>query len=111
MKANTIDPKGIIVAHPNEEVLLAGATIMIEPMKQKESEMKIFKAANLQALKLKYYKSISFVFPNHSWKARTRTLSKGYWNFKNGHQITDSIWQFGTDLKIFIAPALYIFKQ
>jgi len=111
MKANTINPKALIVVHPNEKILLARKTIMKEPIILEESEMKIFKAVNLQVLKSKYYKSIAYVFPNHKWKARTRYLSNAYWNIKNAHRLTDTLWQFGTDLKIFIAPTLYIFKQ
>jgi hypothetical protein len=111
MKANTINPKGLIVAHPNEEILLAEGKTNNALMKQPDSELKIFRAANLQVLKSKYYKSIAYMFPNQKWKARTRYLSKGYWNIKDAHHLTDSIWQFGTDLKIFIAPALYIFKH
>ena len=110
MKANTINPKALIVVHPNEEILLGDETIMIEPVKLKESELKIFKAANLQVLKSKYYKSVAYMFPDKKWKARTRYLSKGYWNLKAVHQLTNSLWKFGPELRIFIAPAVYIFK-
>ena len=89
MKANTINPNAHIVVHPNEEILLVDETIMIEPVKQKDSELKIFKAPNLQVLKLKYYKSVAYMFPNQRWKARIRHLSKGYWNLKTVHQLTD----------------------
>ena len=110
MKANTINPKGLIVAHPNEEILMAGETINNELMKQPDSELKIFRAANLQVLKSKYYKSIAYMFPNEIYKIRKRHPAKVYWNLKKAHQLSDSIWQFGTDLKIFITPSLYIFK-
>jgi len=110
MRANTINPKVIIVVHPNEEILLADEKIMIKALKQKDSELKIFKAPNLQVLKSKYYRSVAYMFPNQRWKARTRYLLKGYWNLKNAHHLTNSIWLFSTDLEIYIAPALYIFK-
>lgn len=111
MKANTINPTALIVAHPNEEILLAGATIVNEPTKQPDAELKIFRSSNLELLKSKYYKSIAYVFPIYSWKTRTRYLSKAFWQMKDSHKLTDTLWQFGTELKIFIAPALYIFKQ
>lgn len=111
MKANTINPTPLIVAHPNEEILLAGTTIFSESTKQPEAELKIFRSSNLEILKSKYYKSIAYVFPIYSWKARTRYLSKTFWQMKESHNLTATLWQFGTDLKIFIAPALYIFKH